>query len=114
MYSSSKTSYIEENGHFSTEFTLKRMCVFKKPLGALRRFKNRLSHCYFSLMRPWKTHTFSPSQMETFPINTAFLIHNFSLRTGAVQEEGDSRSQGGVQSSPIFYRVCFYIFVSCL
>ena len=34
----------------------------------------------------------SPSQVETFPVNTTFLIHNFSFITGEVQEEGDSRS----------------------
>ncbi|AES88506.1 hypothetical protein MTR_4g057010 [Medicago truncatula] len=51
-----------------------------------------------------EAHAFSPSQVETFPINTAFHIHNFSFRTGSVQEEGDSRSQGGVLSSPIFSR----------
>jgi len=62
---------------------------------------------------PGKTHAFSPSQVETFPINTAFLIHNFSFRTGAVPEEGDFRSHKGVLSSPIFYRVCYYLFVSC-
>jgi hypothetical protein len=26
-------------------------------------------------------------QVETLLINTAFLVHNFSFRTGAVQEE---------------------------
>jgi len=66
------------------------------------------------LFHPWKTHDFGPSQVETFPINTAFFIHNFKFRAGAVQEEGDSMSQKGVVSSPIFSRVCFYLFVSCL
>jgi len=41
---------------------------------------------------PLKARDFSPSQVETFPINTALIIRNFSLRTGAVQLEGDSRS----------------------
>jgi len=31
-------------------------------------------------------------QVKIFPINTVFLIHNFSFRTEAVQEEGDSKS----------------------
>jgi hypothetical protein len=66
------------------------------------------------LLSPLKAREFSPSKVETFPINTAFLIHNFSFRTRAVQEEGDSRSQRGFLSSPIFSRVCFYLFVFCL
>jgi hypothetical protein len=32
------------------------------------------------------------NQVKTLQINTPFLIHNISFRTGAVQEEGDSRS----------------------
>ncbi|AES61027.1 hypothetical protein MTR_1g075120 [Medicago truncatula] len=39
---------------------------------------------------------------------TSYIVENTSTceenRTGAVQEEGDSRRQGGVLSSPIFYR----------
>jgi len=31
-------------------------------------------------------------QVEILPINTTFLIHNFSFRIGAIQEEGDTRS----------------------
>jgi len=61
-----------------------------------------------------EAHVFSPIYVETFHINTAFLNHNSSFKTGAVQEKGDCWSQGGVLSSPIFYRVCFYIFVFCL
>jgi len=52
-----------------------------------------------------ESHVFSPSLVENLPINTAFLIRNLSFRTGAVQEEGASRSQGGVLSSPIFSKV---------
>ena len=46
LFPSSKTSYIEENtktgeenGRFSTKFTLERLGAFKKRRGALRRFK---------------------------------------------------------------------------
>jgi hypothetical protein len=35
---------------------------------------------------------FAQVQVEIFPINTAFLIHNFSFRTRAFQEEGYFRS----------------------
>jgi len=63
---------------------------------------------------PLEAHVFSPSLMENFPINTDFLIHNFSFRIGVVQEEGDSKSQGGVLSSPIFSSVWFYLFIFCL
>ena len=47
---------------------------------------------HFMTFFPLKARDFSPSQVETFPINTALIIRNFSLRTGAVQLEGDSRS----------------------
>jgi len=41
----------------------------------------------------WAKPAFSAqTQVETLPVNTTFLIHNFSFRTGVVQEEGDSRS----------------------
>jgi len=49
------------------------------------------SHIFLTFF-PLKARDFSPSQEETFPINTIFVIHNFSFRIGVVQEEGDSRS----------------------
>jgi len=54
-------------------------------------------------------------QVEIFPVNTALLIHNFSFRTGSVQEEGDSRSfRRNFSIFSLFSRVCFYLFVICL
>ena len=78
----------------------------------LSTWPRRLVHVYFEkvtfvTLSPLKADDFSPGQVKTFPINTAFLIHNFSLRNRAVQGEGDSRSQGGVISSPIFLQGMF-------
>jgi len=76
--------------------------------GALQ--KKLLFVTFSSLKNP----LFWPKTGGNFPINTAILIHNLLFRTGLVQDESDSRSQGGVMFSPIFSRVCFYLFVSCL
>jgi len=37
---------------------------------------------------PLKPAILAQVQVETFPINTAFVIHYFSFRTRAVQEKG--------------------------
>jgi len=78
-------------------------------LGAQRLVACEKSY-FFVTFSPLNAHIFSPSQVESFPINTSVLIHNFSFTTGAVQEEGDSRSFGRSSIISLFFLGIFLSF----
>ena len=133
----------EENRPFIIEFTLKRLGAQKKVpwhMKAAREesvaFKSawhmkqsagRMAHLaicagrmvpcrksrFLWVFLPWKTRYFGRKSMETFPINTAFLIHNFSFITRVVQEEF-LRAKEEFYLLISFLGVYSYLFVSCL
>jgi len=65
----------------------------------------------------WKPGILAQVQVETLPINTTFLIHNFSYRTKRFKRKSSTRSFQGRSLSllnPSFSRVYFISFVICL
>ena len=91
MFPGPKTTYVEENAQNDGKTEIK----------GPRRTHLRLGRvvCASCTEKVWGENVFSyflwvkpgflaQTQRETLPINTAFLVHNFSFKTGAVQEKG--------------------------
>jgi len=71
----------------------------------------RLRH-YFVTFCAQKPAFLAQNQAETFPINTAFLIHNFSFRTKRFKRKADTRSfQGGVSLSSLQVFIGYVLFL---